>query len=164
MGMSGNYFRTSESTVEKIRRGEIALSDLIYDKAEKEHIVDIDKAWHAIQFTLTGASYGGDDDNIFSRLVLSGNTLLEEDDDEFSSMLMAVPDVKALAAALALLTQEDFRERFNVQEMLENQIYPVTEDDDEEDFFEYVWDAVEELKEFFDDAAREGQAVIFYVM
>lgn len=163
MGMSGNYFRTSESTVDDIRRGAVALSDFIYDKSQKENIVDIDNAWHAIHFTLTGNAYGSEDDNIFSRLVLSGNTLIEGD-EEYSAMLISPEDVKALSAALLALKREDFRERFSMEEMLENEIYPVTEDDDEEDFFDYVWDAVEELKEFFEAAAQEGQAVIFYMM
>ena len=163
MGMSGNYFRPSESTVDDIRRGAVALSDFIYDKSQKENIVDIDNAWHAIHFTLTGNAYGGEDDNIFSRLVLSGNTLIEGD-EEYSAMLISPEDVKALSAALLALKREDFRERFSMEEMLENEIYPVTEDDDEEDFFDYVWDAVEELKEFFEAAAQEGQAVIFYMM
>ena len=152
MGMSGNYFRTDESTVENIRRGAVALSD----------IIDIDKAWHALHFTLAGNAYGGDDDNILSRLVLSGNMLMEGD-EEFSPMLISASDVKAMVPALAALTREDFRERFDVEQMLENDIYPVTEDDDEEDFFDYVWDAVEELREFFEEAAKEDQAVIFYM-
>lgn len=162
MGMSGNYFRTDESTVEDIRRGAAALSDIICDKAQKDNIVDIDKAWHALHFTLTGNAYGGDDDNILSRLVLSGNMLMEGD-EEFSPMLISASDVKAMVPALAALTREDFRERFDVEQMLENDIYPVTEDDDEEDFFDYVWDAVEELREFFEEAAKEDQAVIFYM-
>ena len=163
MGTAGNYFRMSESTVADIRSGRHELTDFMYDRAYEDSILEVDNAWHAIQFTLNGTAFGGDDDNIFSRLVLSGNKLREDDEDEFSAMLIESQDVKELSAALRALSEEEFRERFHVDEMLENEIYPVTEDDDEEDFFEYVWDHVEEMKEFFEEAAAEGQAVVFYM-
>lgn len=163
MATAGNYFRTSESTVADIQNGKHELTDFIYDRTQEDCILPVDRAWHAIQFALNGTAFGGDDDNIFSRLVLSGNKLREDDEDEFSAMLIEPGDVRDLSAALHGLSEEDFRERFHVDEMLENEIYPVTEEDDEEDFFEYVWDYVEEMKEFFEAAAAEGQAVVFYL-
>ena len=160
MGMTGNYFRTDESTVDEIRRGVLELADVV--DADEDHVLDVDRAWHAIQFTLTGAASGGDSDNVFSRLVLSGNTLFD-DDDEFSARLIAPGDVKELAAALEDLTWEDVRGRFNVSDMLDQDIYPVTEEENEEEFFDYVWSYLSDMKDFFDDAAAEDQAVIFYM-
>ena len=78
MGMTGNYFRTDESTVDEIRRGERELADVV--ESDDEHVLDVDRAWHANQFTLTGAPFGGDPDNVCSRLVLGGNTLFDDDD------------------------------------------------------------------------------------
>ena len=66
--------------------------------------------------------------NVFSRLVLSGNTLFD-DDDEFAARLIAPGDVKELAAALEDLTWEDVRGRFSVSDMLDQNIYPVTEEE-----------------------------------
>lgn len=160
MGMTGNYFRTDESTVDEIRRGECELADVV--ESDDEHVLDVDRAWHAIQFTLTGAPFGGDPDNVFSRLVLGGNTLFD-DDDEFSARLIAPGDVKELAAALEDLTWEDVRGRFSVSDMLDQDIYPVTEEENEEEFFEYVWSYLTDMKTFFIDAADEDQAVIFYM-
>ena len=160
MGMTGNYFRTDESTVDEIRRGERELADVV--ESDDEHVLDVDRAWHAIQFTLTGAPFGGDPDNVFSRLVLGGNTLFD-DDDEFSARLIAPGDVKELAAALEDLTWEDVRGRFSVSDMLDQDIYPVTEEENEEEFFEYVWSYLTDMKTFFIDAADEDQAVIFYM-
>lgn len=160
MGMTGNYFRTDESTVDEIRRGECELADVV--ESDDEHVLDVDRAWHAIQFTLTGAPFGGDPDNVFSRLVLGSNTLFD-DDDEFSARLIAPGDVKELAAALEDLTWEDVRGRFSVSDMLDQDIYPVTEEENEEEFFEYVWSYLTDMKTFFSDAADEDQAVIFYM-
>ena len=86
MAMTGNYFRTDEYTVDEIRRGVLDLADVV--DADEDHVLDVDRAWHAIQFTLNGAASGGDPDNVFSRLVLSGNTLFD-DDDEFAARLIA---------------------------------------------------------------------------
>ena len=99
---------------------------------------------------------------MLGRLVLGGNKLLEDDDD-FSAMVISADDVQAMVPALAGVSEESFREDFDVPAMLENEIYPVTEDDDADDFFEYVWDYFEEIREFFQRAAEEGQAVIFYL-
>ena len=162
MGMSGNYFRTDEETVADIRAGVRHLSDFIYDGALADQRLDIDKAWHAIHFTLTGAPYGDEGIGVLGRLVLGGNKLLEDDDD-FSAMVISADDVQAMVPALAGVSEESFREDFDVPAMLENEIYPVTEDDDADDFFEYVWDYFEEIREIFQRAAEEGQAVIFYL-
>ena len=160
MAMTGNYFRTDEYTVDEIRRGVLDLADVV--DADEDHVLDVDRAWHAIQFTLNGAASGGDPDNVFSRLVLSGNTLFD-DDDEFAARLIAPGDVKELAAALEDLTWEDVRGRFSVSDMLDQNIYPVTEEENEDEFFEYVWSYLSDMKDFFDDAAAEDQAVIFYM-
>lgn len=162
MGMTGSYFRTDEETVREIRNGTHDLSDFIYDESGKDDVLDVDKAWHAIQFTLNGAPQGGDYDNIFSRLVLSGNMLLDGG-DEFSAMLISADDVKELAPALAELTWEDVRGRFSVEDMLDNDIYPVTEEEDEEEFFEYVWSYLSEMKAFFEKAAEADQVVVFSI-
>ena len=47
--------------------------------------------------------------------------------------------------------------------MLDQNIYPVTEEENEDEFFDYVWSYLSDMKDFFDDAAAEGQAVIFYM-
>ena len=165
MGMTGNYFRTSQNNAMDIREGKYSLADLIYDEAQEGNIIDIDKAWHAIQFTLTGCPYGGDDDNIFSKLVLSGNVLTDDEKElaEFSAMLISVDDVKKLSEALNKLTEEEFRNNFDIDDMLENDIYPIMEDEDEDGFFEYVWGWLGELKEFMIKASGENQVVIFYI-
>ena len=52
---------------------------------------------------------------------------------------------------------------FSVSDMLDQNIYPVTEEENEDEFFDYVWSYLSDMKDFFDDAAAEGQAVIFYM-
>ncbi|HBF2809287.1 TPA: YfbM family protein [Clostridioides difficile] len=163
MGMIGCYTKISEENVFKLQQAEENLQDFVFEDANENSTINIDKAWHAIHFTLTGCPFGGDDDNIFSKLVLSGNILMEID-GEFPVMLITANDVKKLSKAMNSLEEQAFRKRFNINEMLENNIYPVMNDESEDDFFEYVWANLIELKKFIQEASDAGLAVIFFIM
>ncbi|MCC0673679.1 YfbM family protein [Clostridioides sp. ES-S-0145-01] len=163
MGMIGSYFRISEENILKLQQSTDNLEDFMFEDVQEDSSINIDKAWHAIQFTLTGCPFGGDDANIFSKLVLSGNTFMEIE-GEFYPMLITPNDVKKLSEAMNNLEEQEFRKKFSVSEMLENEIYPVMDDEDEDEFFEYVWANLIELKKFMQVASNEGQAVIFCIM
>ncbi|EFH05982.1 hypothetical protein HMPREF0220_3016 [Clostridioides difficile NAP08] len=163
MGMIGCYTKISEENVFKLQQAEENLQDFVFEDSNENSTINIDKAWHAIHFTLTGCPFGGDEDNIFSKLVLSGNILMEID-GEFPVMLITANDVKKLSKAMNSLEEQEFRKRFNINEMLENNIYPVMNDESEDDFFEYVWANLIELKRFIQEASDDGQAVIFFIM
>lgn len=163
MGMIGCYTKISEENVFKLQQAEENLQDFVFEDSNENSTINIDKAWHAIHFTLTGCPFGGDEDNIFSKLVLSGNILMEID-GEFPVMLITANDVKKLSKAMNSLEEQEFRKRFNINEMLENNIYPVMNDEGEDDFFEYVWANLIELKRFIQEASDDGQAVIFFIM
>ena len=87
-----------------------------------------------------------------------------EIDGEFPVMLITANDVKKLSKAMNSLEEQAFRKRFNINEMLENNIYPVMNDESEDDFFEYVWANLIELKKFIQEASDDGLAVIFFIM
>lgn len=53
---------------------------------------------------MIGCFFGGDDDNIFSKLVLSGNIFMEID-GEFFVMLIIVNDVKKLLKVMNSLEE-----------------------------------------------------------
>ncbi|KPI48663.1 hypothetical protein KW94_17365 [Clostridioides difficile] len=163
MGMIGCYIRISEENVLKLQQAEDNLQGLFFGDMDEDNTISIDKAWHAIHFTLTGCPFGGEDDNIFSKLVMSGNVFMEID-GEPPAMLITADDVKKLSEAMDSLEEQKFREKFNISEMLENNIYPVMDDENEEEFFDYVWANLIELKKFIEEAANERQAVIFYIM
>ncbi|CZR98590.1 hypothetical protein CDFC105_73818 [Clostridioides difficile] len=163
MGMIGCYIRISEENVLKLQQAEDNLQGLVFGDMDEDNTISIDKAWHAIHFTLTGCPFGGEDDNIFSKLVMSGNVFMEID-GEPPAMLITANDVKKLSEAMDSLEEQQFREKFNISEMLENNIYPVMDDENEEEFFDYVWANLIELKKFIEEAANDRQAVIFYIM
>lgn len=162
MGMIGSYLRTNEETVKKIQQGEIEFWDLLNDDSYDNYIIDIDKTWHALHFTLTGKVWAGGGSE-FDDLVLGGESITDSEKEEFPILLIRPERVKELAEALEKLTEQEFREKFSMKKMVENEIYPLYEEEDEDDFFEYVSGYFIELKKFMKIASDEGQAVIFYI-
>lgn len=65
MGMIGSYFKISEENILELQQSADSLENFIFSDVQENNRINIDKAWHAIQFTLTGCPFGGDDDNIF---------------------------------------------------------------------------------------------------
>lgn len=166
MSMIGNYYMTDTETIKKIRQGEISVEDLIYDEnddVDEEKALDIDKAWHAIHFTLTGEMDEGDNDNILSKVIFSGNPVNDENVGYGPAMELTADEVKKIYLAIRDISMSDFRSNFNVKKMHENDIYPIMDDEDEGEFFEYVWFAFEALREFFAKASKGGNCLLFYI-
>lgn len=168
MSMIGNYFRISPENVQKAESGELDLESFIYDEdnqMNEEIALDIDKSWHAIYFTLTGEIDTEAYDNAEGIGLLMGSRPIGEDLDlgYGPGGLIDAQQVKMLSAKLDSITRESFRAAFNLQEMLENQVYPCIDGEDEEEFFEYVWSNIPAMQEFFQKAAQAGDCIIFYI-
>ena len=58
---------------------------------------------------------------------------------------------------------EKFRARFDIKDMIENEIYPVMSDEDEEIFFQYVWENFDALKQFFKETAEKGLNMLTFL-
>ena len=110
MGMIQYYLRADDAKVKEIQEGD----SVFHSSSDDDKMLDIDKAWHAIHFTLTGEVW-------------------------------------------------DFREKFDLKAMIENKVYPVMDEEEEEQFFEYVWFYFKEVKKFFRQAADQGENVISVV-
>lgn len=159
MGMTCYYFRTDEDAIWKIREGNM---DFIYEE-NKENLLDIDKSWHAIHFTLTGCAYGGEEGDILSNLVFGGEPINEKDMGCGPARLFTKEKTAQLSEALKKWDKTAFCKNFNVADMLEHDIYPVMSGEDDADFFTYVWTCFDALKEFFQKAAEERQSVLTFI-
>lgn len=166
MGMIGNYYMADEETVRSIQNGALSVEDLIYDEnddVDEEASLDIDKAWNAIHFVLTGEAELEDNHSLLAKVVLGGTPVNEEDVGYGPALLITAEEVRQIAEAIQPIGREAFGERFHVAEMLENEVYPVMPDEDEEGFFEYVWDYFTAVQAFFQNASSQGKCVLFYI-
>lgn len=161
MSMIGYYLRADEDTVRTLREGDGF--GLLFGNENNEKLTCIDKAWHAIHYIVTGCVWEIPDDNPLGQLVLGGEPINDEDIGYGPARLIPPETVKLLNDALAAWDEAYFRENFHMQDMIDNEIYPVISDENETDFFEYIWENFDELKKFFGAAAENGENVIAFL-
>lgn len=167
MSMIANYLMVDEEVIKKVQDREFAIEEVIYASEESEHSVidvkedeyiDIDKAWHAIHYLLCGSTWEGE--LPLFNLVLGGEEINNQDVGYGPARYLTCSQVKEVYEAIKDITSEDLHKRFNVKEMLEADIYPQF---DREDDFEYIGDYYEYLKSFFKRAAERGKAVLKFI-
>lgn len=156
MSMIAYFYQTDDITVHKLRKGADA-------KLDEENMVCIDKAWHAIHFTLTGEAWEVSEDEPISQAVLGGEPVNDEDMGYGPMRLIPKELVSQIADALEEVGEAAFQRKFNLEDMVEKQIYPVMDDENEEQFFEYVWELFVELKKFYKDAAEKNCNVLTFL-
>lgn len=161
MGMIGYYFRADEDLVNQIKRGED--ESVFYNEDYENNILDVDKAWHAIHFVLTGESWEAPADELLANVVMGGQPINDTDMGYGPARLLEREVVKKLAKALEDWDESAFREKFHVTDMIENRVYPVMDNENEEEFFQYVWFYFMELKKFFKEAADRNEYIISYI-
>lgn len=161
MSMIGYYFMADDITVHKLEKGERA--DFIFDSENEHNLCCIDKAWHAIHYTLTGEVREPSNDDILSQLVMGGVPVNDEDMGYGPMRLLDKNIVSQIAEALEKWDETAFREKFSMEDMVENNVYPIMAEEEDEQFFQYVWANLDALKEFFNDAARKNQNIIAFI-
>jgi hypothetical protein len=117
---------------------------------------DSDKAWDALHRCLTdGKLEYANGSYPLRAAVLGGRQLVE--DAEYTVSYVSADQVRDVAEALSVIEEDWLRRRYDT---LGDTDYagPMDEDD-----FEYTWDALEDIREFFAVAAEAGRAVIFTV-
>lgn len=165
MSMIGNFYRIDEETLHRIQRGEVLVGDILYpeDGEEDENALDIDKTWQIIHYILSGDKWDSDEDNILSKVILGGTPINEEDVGYGPALLVENTKTGIISKALDQITEEGFRKEFSLDDMLKEEIYPLVNGEGEDDLFRYAWAYFEEIKNFYREAARNNQCVLFYI-
>lgn len=161
MGMIGYFFRADDGAIQEIQNGSTAA--VVFKEGLEGQLLDIDKSWHAIHFIVTGNPYEGEGGGILDQLIFGGAPVNDDDLGYGPAMLVEKGAVLQLADALKEWDKETFREKFHMESLVEHEIYPVMEGEDAEEFFLYIWEYFELLKEFYQEAAKEGQNVLTFI-
>jgi hypothetical protein len=121
--------------------------------------VDVDKAWHAIHYLLTGTAWEGEPPLNF---VVTGGTEVGDDLGYGPARALTSAEVRLVAAALQPLTPEVFLRRFNPVALTAAEIYPEIWDrpPEEDDTRGYVAEYYDRLRSFVIDVASEGEAML----
>ena len=130
------------------------------DELPDDLYLDIDKAWHAIHFLLTGDTWGGEPP-LFNA-VLGGTELGAEDVGHGPARFLTLAEVQDVASALSEISETDLRNRYNASALSAADIYPGGWED-VEGSLEYLLPYYTKLVEFFSEAAKHGDAMLIYL-
>lgn len=161
MSMIGYYFAADDDMVRKMQEG--ASGEFIFSKENKDSLMSVDKAWHAIHYILTGEVWEVPEDNILANLVLGGEPVNDEDTGYGPVRFLDKEIVTQIADAVDVWDETAFRDKFDIKDMAEKQVYPVMDDEDGEIFFRYVWESFAALKQFFKETAQKGLNMLLFL-
>lgn len=160
MGMTGNYVLLPEEIIQKIAEKKIDFFD-ITPPENPEMVLDIDKSWQAIQFLLCGEIDDGEpplgyvipliDDQFF------------DSDFDFGSFYLSNRQIKKAFDKIKDIDKEAFLRLYDFPALLEESIYPITPEESEEEFFQYLYQNFESIKGFFHRAIETNSGLIFYI-
>lgn len=154
MGMSGRYLVVTKELIESIKSGEVSVHDCSVD-------LDIDKMWQMLQFTLTGEVVEGQPPLGYV-VPLAGEQYL----GNYSDMdLFLLTNEQVLEAYMALeqMTPEELKERFSLEKMMAEGVYPVMEDWDADETFQEIVQTLDDIQALYQAAAASGNGIVFYI-
>lgn len=119
--------------------------------------LSVDKEWHAIHYLLTGDSEGGE--GVLAMVVLGGKEI-GEDLGYGPARYLTASEVREAYRALAEISREELEHRFDPTDMTNRNIYPGHW---ENEYFEGLRQAFDDLVSYYRDAASEGHAMLIYL-
>ena len=163
MSMIGNLVAVRPEQLQSLIADPDSIEPFLYSEdgdAEPENHIDLDKAWHAIHFTLNGKTWEGEDPLFFAIL---GGEEIGEDIGYGPARYLVPQQVKAVSAALLTITPEVFGAKFNHSELAAAEIYPDIWAAEGAESLEYVQPFYDDLRKFYMAASERGDAVLIYL-
>jgi hypothetical protein len=163
MGMIAMFRRLSDADLSRLRQEPELVENYM---GEDEQVgfgpfadLDVDKAWHAIHFLLTGSAWEGDPPLNF---IVTGGLEMGDDLGYGPARGLTSGEVVKLAAALKAIPPDSLLQRFDPAALTSAEIYPQIWDrpQEEDDTRGYVSEYYDQLRSFILDAAVEGEALL----
>lgn len=157
MSMIGSYYQVDEATLESLRKDPSAFETFMDQESGADFTnMDVDKAWHAIHFLLTGTAYEGN--GPLFNVIMGGEELDDTDNGYGPARILTPAEVKEVNKALEHIPPAELQKRFSAKKLKEADIYPEIWDD--EDGLEYVITHYEQLRDFYKNAAEAGNGMV----
>jgi hypothetical protein len=164
MGMTATFRRLPEADLERLREDPELVADYLGEDEPSGGFgpfaeLDVDKAWHAIHFLLTGSAWEGDAPLNF---IVAGGTGIGDNGDDGATRWLDSAEVVALATALDKIPTSTLMERFEPAALSAAGIYPEIWDRplEEDDTRSYVAEYYEMLRSFILGAASQREALL----
>ena len=160
MGMTGNYVLLPEETIQQIAEKKLDFFD-ITPPTEDNMSLDIDKSWQAIHFLLCGDLDDGEPP--LGYVVPLIDAQFFDSDFDFGSFYLFHSQIKKAFAKIKEIDKESCRRLYDFPLLLEESIYPLTPEESEEEFFQYLYQNFESIKGLFHRALESNSGLIFYI-
>lgn len=157
MSMTTVVYAPSEGEAERILKDRAFVSGFFSTENKTTPHLDLDKSWHGLHYLLTRSVWESEGPLAF---LIHGGDLI--DLDATSARVFLPQQVERIDAALAGLTTDAFRSRFNPQRMMKEEVYPEIWDRDPKDDDTLGWlvSSLEDLKKFIRRAQSEARCVV----
>lgn len=133
-----------------------AAVDGLEEAWDEAWLVESDKAWDAMHRSLSnGTLFYDEGEYPLNRTVLGGKHLLAGEDDVVA--YVAPNEVKDVASALAPITEQEFRKRYDAIDP-DDYDGPHGEED-----FKSTWESFVAVRKLYRKAAEAGRSVVFTV-
>ena len=159
MGMSGYYIAVDEALLQDVIDGTQSILDI--DPSEGRTL-DVDKSWQGIHQLLCDEPFEGDPPMGYVVPLQYDNRI--ESESDFGAFYITPSEVKEAADFLSTLDDDTLRGMYDFDAMQEDEMYPLAEEDEAEEFYSYLHSNLLELTSYFKKNAEEGNAVIFYIL
>jgi Domain of unknown function (DUF1877) len=123
-------------------------------------LIDFDKAWHALHFLLTGSADGTDSP---LSLLLGKGEPVGEDGGYGPPLMVPAAGMRRFHEALAALSDEDLRRRYDPQAMLAADVYLADSLADEEDGWDYVAQGIPALRRLAERCVQQNSGAIIFI-
>jgi hypothetical protein len=152
--------RATEEQIAEIRSDPAAVSNFFFESCAKESgdLIDFDKAWQAVHYTLSGAEYYTD--HALGALLLNSETV--GDDMGYGAPWIIPHDRLApFNDALALLSDDAIRARFDPEALVANDIYAFEEClKCPDEALNYIMQGIPALRRFAERCASTGSSAL----
>ncbi|WP_442484139.1 YfbM family protein [Aeoliella sp. SH292] len=173
MSMIGNFARIPEELRQRLHAAPEIITSVVYadfdgggsegDSIPEADQLDVDKAWHAIHFLLTGSAWEGDFPEGF--IVSCGQVVGDEDLGYGPARSFSPSETAAIADLLASISDDDLQSRGDLASLNATGIYPEIWDEQYEDDepWEYVQAYFQTLRAFVVEAKERGLGLLVWL-
>lgn len=153
MGILGSYMSTEESLFEQTIRGGEAIG------MDKFQHLDIDKSWQLIHFLLCKSVENGEPPMGYVVPMRDENELDFGEDTDARIFYITAQQVREANDFLNSLSDNDLKEMYDFNEMQKNKVYPIDNDEEDSDLYDYIYFYLTAIRKFFNQATEKGHAI-----
>jgi hypothetical protein len=152
--------RATDEQIDEIRNNPASVSSFFFEsEADKDgDLIDFDKAWQAVHFTLSGAEYYTDD--ALGALLLNSETV-GEDMGYGPPWIISHDRIARFNEALSQMSDDAIRSRFDPQALVNNDIYGYEDClESPDEALQYLMQGIPALRKFAERCASTGASAL----